>query len=117
MTTLVVVADDDVRRLIGHMLERPGSEVLLAANADEAFAVAHSAEAELDLLVAEVAPSIPGQAIAEGLRARSPGLPAVFVTVYPDLGELEGEVFLQAPFAREELTSAIAGVLAADPDL
>lgn len=113
MTILVVVLDDDLRALIRHMLGSPGWEVLVAANAKEALDAACAAE--LDLLVAEVAPSIQGQSIAERLRARAPHLAVLYITGHPNFRELAGEVVLKTPFSRDQLTRAIAAAGRAAP--
>jgi DNA-binding NtrC family response regulator len=113
LTLLVVVPDDDLRALIGHMLGSSGSDVLVAANAGEALAVAGSAA--LDLLVAEVAPSFHGRSIAETLRERAPGLAVLYITGHVDFRELADEVVLKTPFSRDQLARAIAAAVRGAP--
>ena len=105
LTVLAVVLDEDLRGLLRHMLEGPDCHVLVAADEDQAFDLASSAE--IDLLVTEASPSIQGRAIAELLRERTPGLGVLFIIDHPDVTGLEGEATLKKPFSRDELKHAI----------
>jgi DNA-binding response OmpR family regulator len=78
VTILAVVLDDDLRDLIRRMLERSDHEVIVAA--DEAEALHRASSAQLDAVLIEVAPSMDGRSVAEALRARTPGLPVVYVS-------------------------------------
>ena len=111
-TILVVVPDRDVRTLVGHMLEGSRYRVLLAAGVAQAIAAQGSTE--IDLLVTEVAPSVDGFAIAEQLRACTPGLPVLYIGGWfdhPRYAELKQETVVSQPFSRSELMHAIDSVL------
>jgi len=111
-TILVVVPDRDVRTLVGHMLEGSRYRVLLAAGVAQAIAAQGSTE--IDLLVTEVAPSVDGFAIAERLRACTPGLPVLYIGGWfdhPRYAELKQETVVSQPFSRSELMHAIDSVL------
>src|SRR5438094_270726 len=118
LTVLAVVLDEDLRGLLRHMLEGPDCHVLVAADEDQAFELASSAE--IDLLLTEVAPSVDGRSIAERLRVRRPGLPVLYITAWfdhPNFAELKTEPIVKEPFSRAELTRAIDAVLRGDPGL
>ena len=112
LTVLVVVHDADVGALVRRMLERCDCRVLVAVAAVDVDDVAGSAE--IDLLLAEVAPSLDGRPIAERLRRRRPDLPVLYLSGWsdhPDYTELRAESILRQPFSRAELEEAIAAAL------
>ena len=80
-TVLVVEDEPALRELESLMLEDAGYDVLTAANAAEALAVA--AENVIDLLVVDVVmPGLSGPQLVEELAARGSDVPAVFVSGY-----------------------------------
>lgn len=113
-TLLASVREADLGLLIRHMLEARNWHVLVAAS--EAEAETFAGTAELDLLVLEVTPWVRGRSTAERLRARTPGLPILYVSAWhdhPQLAELKGEPILAQPFSRDQLMRAIAAALRA----
>jgi len=108
---LVVVRDEDVRGLIGLMLS--AFDVLVAADEDEALAIASSVEVdllltELGLPTDEEARSVDGRSLAGRL-----GSPALYITSWfdhPDFIRLDGERIVKEPFSRDDLMRAIDAV-------
>ncbi len=116
----ILVAEDEgqLRRLTANMLRRAGYTVLEAPNGEEALAVAEAHKGTLDLLLTDaVMPGILGPDLARHLKRSRPTLAIVLMsgytgTVATDHGMLEREgVFLQKPFAKQLLLSAIREAL------
>lgn len=112
MTILAVMHDDDLRDLIGRMIERSDHEGVLVA--DEAEALDRAIATQVDVLLIEVSPSMDGRAVVETLRGRTAGLRVVYVSGWfdhPDFIGLEGGSILKEPFSRVELMDAIEAVV------
>jgi CheY-like chemotaxis protein len=93
---------DDIRRLIEHVLGRPGHEILAA-----------DAEGRADLLVVEPSSPLDLEAAAR-LRAQRPGLPIVCVSVvppFPEALELAPSAYLLKPFTVAALRHAVEQAL------
>lgn len=114
----ILVADDsaDFVLLCRAVLEDAGYEVVSATTGIAAIAAAEATEidaAVLDVLM----PGMSGDALAERLRLRSPGLPILLVT------GLYGEQFiagsrvpvLRKPFSPDQLVAAVNDLLAGKP--
>jgi PAS domain S-box-containing protein len=107
---LLVDDDADVRRSTRHLLEGMGHRVVDAADADAALAVIGADP--VDLVLSDVRmPGTTGPDLLRRIRARSPELPAVFVTGYTDdltgADDLVDVPVLVKPYAVEELAGLI----------
>ncbi|HEX4929090.1 MAG TPA: PAS domain S-box protein, partial [Gaiellaceae bacterium] len=119
VTTVLVVEDEDVvRGLVRQVLEGAEFEVLVARNAEEAFALA--AEHDVDVLLSDLMmPNLGGEEIAARLRASQPELKVVFMSGYAESGLFSGgalpagTAFLEKPFTFSELIEKVQGVLTA----
>src|SRR5690606_38757559 len=115
-TVLVAEDDEQVRNMVGNVLSRAGFEVLLAADSEEALALAADNEV-IDLLLTDVVmPKASGEALAEKLRQGRPELPVLFTSGYTESaivhqGVLEqGVNFLAKPVTPGRLLAAIGEV-------
>jgi PAS domain S-box-containing protein len=117
---IVLLAEDEeaVRRTSKRMLERAGYHVLAARHGADALRMLDQVKGAVDVLVTDVSmPEVDGVALASRARAQVPGLPVVFVSGYSDVlteQTLRGmdAVFLPKPFSAEQLTTAVAEMLA-----
>ncbi len=116
-TILVVEDDARLRSAVTRMLERQGYEVLIAASALEARAVAHRHGGRIDLVLTDVVmPGESGPALARDVQARF-GSKVLFMSGYTDhaalhAGVLEaGSSFVQKPFAPDVLAKKLREVL------
>ena len=119
-TVLVVEDESAVRGFVVSTLERAGYRVLVAASPAEAIALTSGLSEPIDLLVTDmVMPDISGLSLAHQLVASRPSLRVILMSGYdPGLVStpVDGQFqFLAKPFGRDELTAAVAGVLAEDP--
>ena len=119
-TVLLVDDEPTVRKVLQRVLERAGFSVLIAANADEALAIAARFEGTIDLLVSDVMmPATPGPELARMLCDRYPQLRVLFVSGYPG-ARINSESltpsaeFLNKPFSPAALADKVASVLADD---
>jgi len=117
-TVLVVEDQEQVRRSLKHLLEDAGYQVLTAANAEEALALAKKRDERIDLLVTDVImPGVSGIELSRRMLALYPGLAVLLVSGYAAgeihmVAELGADVqFLQKPFDAVSLTSAARAVL------
>jgi PAS domain S-box-containing protein len=114
---LVVEDDPAVRRITVRVLARAGYDVLEAADASEALALAEQEAAQLDLVLSDVVmPGRSGVELAVALRERWPALPVLLVTGHPldragALAELPEASLLQKPYTTEALTGSIRNLL------
>lgn len=113
MSAILVVDDEElVRGLVRAVLEAEGFHVLEAAGAEEALEAARSPVA-VDLVVTDVCmPRIRGTELVPLLRARRPGLRALYMSGNP--GEAAGQAWplLQKPFTPAALVDAVRAALA-----
>ncbi|HEX6390176.1 MAG TPA: ATP-binding protein, partial [Solirubrobacteraceae bacterium] len=114
-SVLVVEDQDPVRRQACRILQAHGYAVRDAPSADEALA----AWEPVDVLVTDVVmPGMSGHQLAEQARARIPDLRVVFMSGHTDdvlvrNGARHGDIaFVQKPFTRESLLSAVEHALA-----
>jgi two-component system, cell cycle sensor histidine kinase and response regulator CckA len=111
-TVLVVDDEDAVRRTTARLVESLGYRVLDAGSHAQALARSKEHAGDIDLLLCDIAmPGSDGRSVAlELLRARA-NLRVIFMSGYSsDMQELrvEGALFLQKPFARDELAARLA---------
>src|SRR3989442_12296351 len=81
---LIVEDDEGVATLQQRRLQRTGYEVLVAANADEAFAKAQEPGVELVVLDYRLPGNITGLELFERLKAHGYYLPVIIVTGFSD---------------------------------
>ncbi|MBI4247201.1 MAG: response regulator [Candidatus Rokubacteria bacterium] len=117
VTALVAEDDRDVREIITRGLERSGYRVHVAADVEEALAVAATVGGPIHLLVTDVVmPGGSGHDLAERLLTTSPALKVLFISGYfddtLDGPEVSGAFFLQKPFSPDDLVRKAREVLA-----
>jgi two-component system, cell cycle sensor histidine kinase and response regulator CckA len=116
-TVLVVEDEPAVRRMIGHVLERHGYQVHLAANAGEALLLAEQEAVDL-VLTDVVMPRFSGFELVARLRETRPALPVLYVSGYsdgrPQPAAAAGEV-LAKPFQPAELLRRVRRLLGPQP--
>ena len=117
---VVLVVDDEqlVRQVKREILLHAGCIVFEAEGAEEAIRLAAVHTGTIDVLVTDLSlPGLQGADLAVRLRALRPGLGVVFTSGYLDDGVpgtlVPGSVFLQKPFALDELTAAVDAVATA----
>jgi len=115
---LLVEDDADVRQLTTQVLRQDGFRVIAAPDAEQALRLVQERSTPLHLLLTDVIlPGRDGRDLHRLLLEQRPGLPALFMSGYPDevIGErgvLEpGVHFLQKPFNIDTLRKMIDEVL------
>jgi two-component system cell cycle sensor histidine kinase/response regulator CckA len=118
---IILAVEDEapLRNLVARILEGLGYRVLLAGTGEEALQVAKEVESHFDLLLTDlVLPGgMRGNDLARDLRARTPGLPVLYMSGYArDTiargGRLDVEVnFLEKPFTPEALATMVRHAL------
>jgi CheY-like chemotaxis protein len=114
---LVVEDEDVIRGLVDQVLRGEGYEVLLAADGDEAIALAGSNR--VDVLLTDLSmPGIGGHELADRLRAGAPELKVMFMSGFAE-GNFSASAlppataFLEKPFTftmlSERMRELIAG--------
>jgi nitrogen-specific signal transduction histidine kinase/ActR/RegA family two-component response regulator len=116
----VLVVDDDpqIRALLGRCLGRLGYDVLMAANAREAAALAGSSRGRISALLTDVVmPHEGGAALARALRADRPDLPVVYATGLLDGAVVEAEPghVLPKPFTLHGVATALRAAIDGAP--
>ncbi|MFN3241192.1 MAG: ATP-binding protein [Planctomycetota bacterium] len=111
-TVLVVEDEDLVLRLMESVLGGAGYEVLTARSAADALQVLAARERDVQMLVSDVVlPDRTGIDLAEQIRRRRPGLPALFVSGYAHQHLRTRDEFLPKPFLPAQLLRAVRSVL------
>jgi hypothetical protein len=117
---LILVAEDAdmVRDLVTSTLTSHGYEVLAAARAEQALALAEQAENRIVLLLTDVVmPGMNGRELADQLLARNPDLKVLFTSGYPaDLIVRDGiadesAAFIEKPFLPDQLVRKVRQIL------
>ena len=114
---MLVVEDEEViRSLVDQVLRGEGYDVLLAADGDEAIALA--ATNRVDVLLTDLTmPGIGGHELADELRARSPGLKVMFMSGFAEGGDFSASslpaatAFLEKPFTFSMLSERIRDLI------
>ena len=116
-TRVLVVEDEEViRSLVDQVLRGEGYEVLLAADGDEAIALADGTRVDV-LLTDLTMPGIGGHELAARLRARAPELKVMFMSGFADGGDFSAgalppaTAFLEKPFTFTVLSERIRELL------
>ena len=117
--TILLVEDEGlVRTLAREILVSAGHEVLVACDSTEAFEVSDGHQGHIDLIVTDlVLPGMSGIDLSRAIRERRPGTLTLLVSGYDNglLGPEEREIpFLQKPFDRSGLLTAVSEVLAGE---
>jgi PAS domain S-box-containing protein len=117
-TVLVAEDQEAVRRLVSRVLEQDGLSVLVAANAEEAEAVARGHHGGIDLLLTDVVmPRTSGSELAKRLLLANPGLEVVYMSGFAADTLEQHEVLgaearlLHKPFTPEALRASVAEAL------
>lgn len=117
--TLMLVEDDPgILTITRLMLEQLGYQVLAASSPGEALRMAGRHAGEIRLLITDVImPEMSGRDLADKLKAMHPRLSILFMSGYTadmigNRGVLaDGVRYLQKPFSREELATALRWAL------
>lgn len=121
-TETILLAEDEemVRNLASHSLKLFGYQVLNAASAGEAMAIAEEHEGPIHLLVTDVVmPRMNGKELAERIGILRPDIPVLFMSGYTDQSIVhhgvldEGIAFIGKPFTPTALRRKVAEVLGA----
>jgi two-component system, cell cycle sensor histidine kinase and response regulator CckA len=122
-TLLLVEDEDNVRRLLVHILGRCGYKVLEACDGVEALRIFETPGTHVDLVITDmVMPRMTGRELGERLKTAHPGTRVIYMSGYTDdvlvrSGALgPGMSFLQKPLRPEVLTSKVRETLDAKLD-
>ncbi|HPJ48992.1 MAG TPA: PAS domain S-box protein, partial [Synergistales bacterium] len=117
-TILVVEDEPSILKMVTMMLEMEGYTVLPAGSPGEAIRLAREHSGDIELLVSDVVmPEMNGRDLARNIISLYPEVRRLFMSGYTadviaHQGVLnEGVNFLQKPFSKKELTTAIRKVL------
>ena len=117
-TVLVVEDDPQVRQVTLKALRAAGYQVLAAERGEEALALLHGHQGQVDLVVSDVVmPGMSGREVADALRVLRPGLQVLFVSGYTQdaiahHGVLEdGVELLEKPFTPATLLARVRALL------
>ncbi len=112
-SVLLVEDEENVRRLVSHILREAGYRVLAAADGTEGMALAASHPGRLDLLLTDLRlPGLQGADLAKELRKRDANLKVIFLSGDPSVANLtEDDVVLEKPFSPTELLGVVREVL------
>lgn len=116
-TILVVDDDDPVRVMLARLLRTQGYTVLQAANAREARAEIERQQP--DLVISDIVmPGESGIELRREIATRWPAIPVILISGYSAEGPAEfaartpNTVFVQKPFAADQLIALVQDVLA-----
>jgi signal transduction histidine kinase/CheY-like chemotaxis protein len=112
-STILLVDDEPTVRLALHdLFEGGGYRVIAANSAARALQLLDGHEGGVDLLVTDLGlPDVPGDALAEQVRARFPRVSIVITSVMPT--SVTNATFLQKPFDSAEIMRLVQRILTA----
>src|SRR5262249_12833358 len=125
MSEVIVVADDEpfVLNVVSSILRKAGFEVLPAASAEQALAIARAYAKPIRLLLSDVImPDLSGTSLADLFLKIHPETECMFMAGLPDTPEVcdkiirLGREFLPKPFAAHTLVNRVQQVLSRRPD-
>ena len=120
----ILLADDNAAMLnvTERILRGAGYLVITAPDGARAMTAAREHDAPIDCLITDVMmPVMNGRELAAQFTARYPGAPVIFISAYAEAiigdGELldRGMLVLTKPFTRDDLLTAVTGVLPGPP--
>ena len=119
-TILLVEDEESVRELIAEALRAQGYNLLIAANGQEALALAAPANCHIDLMITDVVmPNMGGRELANRLAQSRPQMRVLYLSGYTEdaivhQGVLDpGTLFLQKPFSLDALAGKVREILEA----
>ena len=119
-TILLVEDEESVRELIAEALRAQGYNLLIAANGQEALAMAAPANCHIDLMITDVVmPGMGGRELATRLAHSRPQMRVLYLSGYTEdaivhQGVLDpGTLFLQKPFSLDALAGKVREILEA----
>jgi two-component system cell cycle sensor histidine kinase/response regulator CckA len=111
-TVLVVDDEDAVRKTTARLVKSLGYEVYAASTLSEAVEHSNAHQGRIDMLLCDIAmPGEDGRDLAAELVRLRPELKVLFMSGYSsDMQEmrLDGALFVQKPFSRDELAQKLA---------
>ncbi len=117
-TILLAEDNKDVRMLTVSALEYYGYRVITASNGTEAVRVFNEFGGGIDLLLTDVVmPGFRGEAVAQNLRVKQPGLPIIFMSGHPfdvapsELEKTHHTSFIQKPFKPQTIARKVREML------
>jgi CheY-like chemotaxis protein len=117
LRVLVVDDEEGMRQFVDQVMRSAGFETAVAADGDEALALAANSPS-FDLLITdEVMPRLAGHQLARYMRERYAGIKVLYISGYRDAlfrekGSLwADEAFLEKPFSPDGLTGAVSQLL------
>ena len=121
-TVLLAEDEPEVRSVLERMLRLEGHQVLVAADGEQAIAVARAHRGPIDLLVTDVVmPHLGGGPLARALLRERPAMRVLFLSGYswakdlPSTDPGRGIDFLQKPFDPPELMRKVVALLCGPP--
>ncbi|MCP4693590.1 MAG: response regulator, partial [Desulfobacterales bacterium] len=117
-TILIAEDNKDVRMLTVSALEYYGYRVITASSGTEAVRIFNEFAGGIDLLLTDVVmPGFRGEAVAQNLRVKQPGLPIIFMSGHPfdvaprELEKTEHTSFIQKPFKPQTIARKVREML------
>jgi PAS domain S-box-containing protein len=113
-TILLVEDHDDLRDMLGGVLQARGYHLVIARNGAEALELSERHQGEIDLLVTDlVMPGMSGRELGKRLTERRDRLKVLYVSGYSDepIAVEDGAAFLQKPFTSEALSRTVRELL------
>ena len=121
-TILVVEDEEEVRKLVGKILEKQGYRILETINGDDALVACERHRSPIHLMLADIVmPGISGTELAHLLKPLYPEIKILYMSGYTDdaivrHGVLGKRVnYIQKPFTMEGLARKVREVLDQDP--
>ena len=120
----VLVVDDEVwlRDIAGRILRAAGYQVIMAPSGEQALEVVQPGGPHVDLVLLDIGmPGMGGLRCLEILRRRRPGLGVIIASGYSRDASINSTValgaktFVNKPFRKDQLLSAVRKVLDAEP--
>jgi two-component system, cell cycle sensor histidine kinase and response regulator CckA len=110
---LIVDDEENVRVVVGRLVQMEGYEIILASNGKEALEILAQTGGAIDLVITDVVmPVMGGRELVDRLALQHPDIPLIWMSGHPRGDGPEGEPsenqpFLQKPIAPEALLEAV----------
>jgi two-component system, cell cycle sensor histidine kinase and response regulator CckA len=111
---VVLIADDEraIQNMVRNKLEEEGYFVLTAENGEAALILSHQYPGRIHLLLTDIVmPNMSGVELSKQLSAERPGIRIVLMSGYFEEDINPEFRLLKKPFALQELTDTIKGLL------